>query len=109
LVRRLGRRVTIIGGGVMGLMTAYYAAPLADAVTVLERSWVGNPLLIPERGWPIRIWRRGKSSVRSVVIALSGGLDPDHHGGLLSDRPRVTPGAWRTVMARAPPGQQCSR
>ena len=38
-----GRRVTIIGGGVMGLMTAYYAAPLAGAVTVLERSWVGDP------------------------------------------------------------------
>ena len=34
-------RLTIIGGGVMGLMTAYYAAPLADAVTVLERSRVG--------------------------------------------------------------------
>jgi 2-polyprenyl-6-methoxyphenol hydroxylase-like FAD-dependent oxidoreductase len=32
-----GRRVTIIGGGVMGLMTAY-AAPQAGAVTVLERS-----------------------------------------------------------------------
>jgi sarcosine oxidase len=27
----------------MGLMTAYYAAPLAEAVTVLERSWVGDP------------------------------------------------------------------
>lgn len=40
---RRGRRVTIIGGGVMGLMTAYYAAPLAEAVTVLERSWVGDP------------------------------------------------------------------
>ncbi len=38
-----GRRVTIIGGGIMGLMTAYYAAPLAGAVTVLERSWVGDP------------------------------------------------------------------
>jgi sarcosine oxidase len=36
-------RLTIIGGGVMGLMTAYYAAPLADAVTVLERSRVGDP------------------------------------------------------------------
>ncbi len=43
MARRLGRRVTIIGGGVMGLMTAYYAAPLAEAVTVLERSWVGDP------------------------------------------------------------------
>jgi glycine/D-amino acid oxidase-like deaminating enzyme len=30
-------RLTIIGDGVMGLMTAYYAAPLAEAVTVLER------------------------------------------------------------------------
>ena len=29
-------RLTIIGGGVMGLMTAYYAAPLADSVTVLD-------------------------------------------------------------------------
>jgi sarcosine oxidase len=38
-----GRRVTIIGGGVMGLMTAYHAAPQAGAVTVLERSWVGDP------------------------------------------------------------------
>jgi sarcosine oxidase len=35
--------VAIIGGGVMGLMTAYHAAPLAEAVTVLERSWVGDP------------------------------------------------------------------
>jgi glycine/D-amino acid oxidase-like deaminating enzyme len=31
-------RLTIIGGGVMGLITAYYAAPLASSVTVLERS-----------------------------------------------------------------------
>lgn len=33
----------IIGGGVMGLMTAYHAAPLAETVTVLERSQVGDP------------------------------------------------------------------
>jgi protoporphyrinogen oxidase len=26
-----GKRLTIIGGGVMGLMTAYQAAPLADS------------------------------------------------------------------------------
>jgi glycine/D-amino acid oxidase-like deaminating enzyme len=38
-----GRRLTIIGGGVMGLMTAYYAAPFAQSVTVLERSFVGDP------------------------------------------------------------------
>jgi sarcosine oxidase len=38
-----GRRLTIIGGGVMGLMTAYYAAPFAQSVTVLERSRVGDP------------------------------------------------------------------
>jgi len=31
-------RLTIIGGGVMGLMTAFYAAPRAEAVTVPERS-----------------------------------------------------------------------
>ena len=43
MARQRGRRVAIIGGGVMGLMTAYYAAPLAEAVTVLERSWVGDP------------------------------------------------------------------
>jgi glycine/D-amino acid oxidase-like deaminating enzyme len=43
LARHRGRRLTIIGGGVMGLMTAYYAAPLADAVTVLESSQVGDP------------------------------------------------------------------
>jgi glycine/D-amino acid oxidase-like deaminating enzyme len=28
----LARRLTIIGGGVMGLMTAYQAAPLAESV-----------------------------------------------------------------------------
>jgi glycine/D-amino acid oxidase-like deaminating enzyme len=38
-----GRRLTIIGGGVMGLMTAYYAAPMAGTVTVLEKSRVGDP------------------------------------------------------------------
>lgn len=38
-----GGRLTVIGGGVMGLMTAYYAAPLAEAVTVLEKSSVGDP------------------------------------------------------------------
>ncbi len=38
-----GSRLTIIGGGVMGLMTAYYAAPLASSVTVLEKSRVGDP------------------------------------------------------------------
>ena len=36
-------RLTVIGGGVMGLMTAYYAAPMASAVTVLEKSSVGDP------------------------------------------------------------------
>ena len=35
--------MTIIGGGVMGLMTAYYAAPLATSVTVLDKSRVGDP------------------------------------------------------------------
>jgi sarcosine oxidase len=39
----LAGRLTIIGGGVMGLMTAYYAAPLAETVTVLDRSRVGDP------------------------------------------------------------------
>jgi sarcosine oxidase len=38
-----GKRLTIIGGGVMGLMTAYHAAPFAAGVTVLERSRVGDP------------------------------------------------------------------
>jgi len=36
-------RITVIGGGVVGLMAAYYAAPLAASVTVLERSRVGDP------------------------------------------------------------------
>jgi glycine/D-amino acid oxidase-like deaminating enzyme len=40
---RVAGRLTIIGGGVMGLMTAYYAAPWADSVTVLERTRVGDP------------------------------------------------------------------
>jgi glycine/D-amino acid oxidase-like deaminating enzyme len=39
----LAGRLTIVGGGVMGLMTAYYAAPLAETVTVLDRSRVGDP------------------------------------------------------------------
>jgi glycine/D-amino acid oxidase-like deaminating enzyme len=39
----LAGRLTIIGGGVMGLMTAYQAAPLAESVTVLDRSRVGDP------------------------------------------------------------------
>ena len=38
-----GKRLTIIGGGVMGLMTAYYAAPQAADVTVLEKTHVGDP------------------------------------------------------------------
>jgi glycine/D-amino acid oxidase-like deaminating enzyme len=32
----LAGRLTIVGGGVMGLMNAYQAAPLAESVTVLE-------------------------------------------------------------------------
>jgi len=39
----LAGRLTIIGGGVMGLMTAYHAAPLAESVTVLDRSRVSDP------------------------------------------------------------------
>src|SRR5260370_29268005 len=39
----LAGRLTSIGGGVMGLMTAYHAAPVAEAVTVLDRSRVGDP------------------------------------------------------------------
>src|ERR1700744_6719511 len=38
-----GSRLTIVGGGVMGLMTAYYAAPLAASVPVLDKSRVGDP------------------------------------------------------------------
>jgi glycine/D-amino acid oxidase-like deaminating enzyme len=38
-----GRRLTIIGGGVMGLMTAYYAAPLATSITVVDKSRTGDP------------------------------------------------------------------
>jgi glycine/D-amino acid oxidase-like deaminating enzyme len=36
-------RLVIVGGGVVGLMTAYYAAPQAESVTVLDRSRVGDP------------------------------------------------------------------
>jgi sarcosine oxidase len=43
LTETRGSRLTIIGGGVMGLMTAYYAAPLAGSVTVLDKSRVGDP------------------------------------------------------------------
>jgi glycine/D-amino acid oxidase-like deaminating enzyme len=40
---RRGKRLAVIGGGVMGLMTAYYAAPLAAELTVLEKARVGDP------------------------------------------------------------------
>lgn len=43
MTKTRGSRLTIIGGGVMGLMTAYYAAPLASSVTVLDKSRVGDP------------------------------------------------------------------
>jgi len=39
----LAGRLTIIGGGVMGLMTAYHAAAQAQTVTVIDRSQVGDP------------------------------------------------------------------
>ena len=41
--QRSGNRLVIIGGGVMGLMTAYYAAPLAARVTVLDKARIGDP------------------------------------------------------------------
>jgi glycine/D-amino acid oxidase-like deaminating enzyme len=34
--------LTIIGGGIMGLFTAYYAASLVNKITVLEKSTVGD-------------------------------------------------------------------
>ena len=34
--------LTIIGGGVMGLFTAYYASSFVPRVTVLEKSYIGN-------------------------------------------------------------------
>ncbi|HEX7737661.1 MAG TPA: FAD-dependent oxidoreductase [Ktedonobacteraceae bacterium] len=34
--------LTIIGGGVMGLFTAYYASRFVPRVTILEKSYVGN-------------------------------------------------------------------
>jgi len=43
LTEARGKRLTIIGGGVMGLMTAYHAAPLAESVTVLEKTRIGDP------------------------------------------------------------------
>jgi glycine/D-amino acid oxidase-like deaminating enzyme len=43
LAETRGRQLTIIGAGVMGLMTAYHAAPLAESVTVLEKTRVGDP------------------------------------------------------------------
>jgi glycine/D-amino acid oxidase-like deaminating enzyme len=36
--------LTIIGGGVMGLFTAYYASSFVPQVTILERSYVGDKL-----------------------------------------------------------------
>lgn len=33
----------IVGGGVMGLMTAYAAAPLSNRITIIEKSRIGDP------------------------------------------------------------------
>ena len=57
-------RLTIIGGGVMGLMTAYQAAPLAESVTVLDRSRVGDPATVYDIGrfTPARFAAEGVAS-----------------------------------------------
>src|SRR5438876_11596011 len=34
--------LTIIGGGIMGLFTAYFAAGLVNKITVLEKSTIGD-------------------------------------------------------------------
>src|SRR5437763_2518206 len=36
------QELVIIGGGIMGLMTAYAAAPFTNKITILERSRIGN-------------------------------------------------------------------
>jgi glycine/D-amino acid oxidase-like deaminating enzyme len=58
-----GRRIAILGGGVMGLMTAYYAAPWAAEVTVVEKTRVGNP---------------GTASYGLTRSGRSDYLDPDY-------------------------------
>ncbi|HEY6541849.1 MAG TPA: FAD-dependent oxidoreductase [Ktedonobacteraceae bacterium] len=35
--------LVIIGGGIMGLMTAYAAAPLSNNITIIEKSHIGDP------------------------------------------------------------------
>lgn len=35
--------LVIIGGGIMGLMTAYAAAPLSNNITIIEKSRIGDP------------------------------------------------------------------
>ena len=35
--------MVIIGGGIMGLMTAYAAAPLSNNITIIEKSRIGDP------------------------------------------------------------------
>jgi sarcosine oxidase len=35
--------VVVVGGGIMGLFTAHFASKLGRSVTVLERSWIGDP------------------------------------------------------------------
>src|SRR5437868_8092105 len=36
------QELVIIGGGIMGLMTAYAAAPFTNKITILERSRIGD-------------------------------------------------------------------
>jgi hypothetical protein len=64
----------------MGLMTAYYAAPLATSVTILEKSRVGDPATVVLAD-PVGEERLPRSGVRSAglrvpaaVAGSAGGL-----------------------------------
>jgi glycine/D-amino acid oxidase-like deaminating enzyme len=78
----VARRLTIIGGGVMGLMTAYHAAPLAKAVTVLEL-WRGT-------GYTFAPWMGkvlAQLAVQRGTVYDIGRFTPSRFGGGATNEP----------------------
>src|ERR1700758_503905 len=43
-VRRMTENLVVIGGGVMGLFTAYHASERVDRVVVLDKGRIGDPM-----------------------------------------------------------------
>lgn len=85
--------VVVIGGGVMGLFTAYHASQRADRVVVLERGRVGDPMTA-SFGWTrsfrsdyldptyvrlareaLRLWGEFESCTGATALVRCGGMN----------------------------------